>query len=349
MINVYFTELPKTLTEILELKYDETMSYEERVQKRYDYIKEQHELDNKYEGWDYLENVKYGLKFEHLISFEYMISTKGRILTLFMREGKYKVLKGDVTNHGYRKQELRVNRKIYRLKPHRTLSSTFIPKPSHYKQGINRLVVNHKDLIKLNNHFTNLEWCTQQENTIHQYIEHENKNAYFNSIFEGTVQIDCKYKGVKFKVFGSNGLHAIGMKSSGLSAVFSKGKNLSFGCTWRCITQEEADKLPDIPKFIKDKIMHDKKYLDDRMSPLKGTVIKDCVYKGLEFVMYGQQEIKNIGFERVSVIASITAARLHRGCLFEYISRDEGELLQRGLTKDQQNVIVHKNIHKNQN
>jgi hypothetical protein len=32
MINVYFSELPKTLTEILGLKYDETMSYEERVQ-----------------------------------------------------------------------------------------------------------------------------------------------------------------------------------------------------------------------------------------------------------------------------------------------------------------------------
>ena len=29
MIKVYFSELPKTLTEILELKYDETMSYEE--------------------------------------------------------------------------------------------------------------------------------------------------------------------------------------------------------------------------------------------------------------------------------------------------------------------------------
>ena len=103
MINVYFSELPKTLTEILELKYDETVSYEERVQKRYDYIKQQYELDNKYEGWEYLENVKYGLKFEHLITFEYMISTKGRVLTLYKQHNQYKVLKGGVDKRGYKK------------------------------------------------------------------------------------------------------------------------------------------------------------------------------------------------------------------------------------------------------
>ena len=32
------------LTDILELKYDESSSYDERVQKRYNYVKEQLEL-----------------------------------------------------------------------------------------------------------------------------------------------------------------------------------------------------------------------------------------------------------------------------------------------------------------
>ena len=168
MINIYFSELPKTLTEMLELKYDETMSYEERVNKRHSYIKEQLEKNPGYEGWDYLENVKYGLKFEHLITFEYMTSTKGRILTLFMQEGRYKVLRGKLSNYGYGEQTLLINKDPYGCRPHRTLSSTFIPKPSHYKQGINRLVVNHKDLIKLNNNFTNLEWCTNQGNIRHR-------------------------------------------------------------------------------------------------------------------------------------------------------------------------------------
>ena len=77
MINVYFSELPKTLTEILGLKYDETMSYEERVQKRYEYIKEQYELDNKYEGWDYIELVFWEVEFKNLVHKKYLVSTKG--------------------------------------------------------------------------------------------------------------------------------------------------------------------------------------------------------------------------------------------------------------------------------
>ncbi|QDJ96768.1 putative HNH endonuclease [Aeromonas phage PS2] len=342
MINVYFSELPKTLTEILGLKYDGTMSYEERVQKRYDYIKEQYELDNKYEGWDYLENVKYGLKFDHLITFEYMISTKGRILTLFMQEGRYKVLRGDISRTGYSNQTITMDKSGYKCSRHRSLSSTFIPKPSHYKQGINRLVVNHKDLIKLNNHFTNLEWCTNQENLRHQVIEHGKVNVYFNQIFEGTVEIDCKYKGVKFKVFGAEGLEEIGLYRGCINEIFSGRKELSFGCSWKIITQEEADKLPDIPEFIKDKFINNIPYTDIRVKPLKGTVVRDCEYKGLEFVTYGKQELVSLGFNQGNVSVSITTGKVTQSCLWEYISRDEAELLQRGLTKDQQKVIVTK-------
>lgn len=342
MINVYFTELPKTLTEILELKYDETMSYEERVQKRYDYIKEQLEKNPGYEGWDYLENVKYGLKFEHLITFEYMISTKGRILTLFMQEGRYKVLRGKLSNHGYREQTLLINKVPYGCRVHRVLSSTFIPKPSHYKQGINRLVVNHKDLIKLNNNFTNLEWCTNQENTRHQLIEHENRNTYFNSIFQGTIELDCKYKGVKFKVYGTEGLEDIGLDGNALSKVFTKGYELSFGCSWKYITQEEADKLPDIPEFIKNKFLNDRNYMNHRIKPLKGTVVRECEYKGLEFVIYGKQELQSFDINQGNVSVSIVTGKVIHSCLWEYVTRDEAELLQRGLTKEQQKVIVTK-------
>ena len=342
MINVYFSELPKTLTEILELKYDETMSYEERVQKRYGYIKEQLEKNPGYEGWDYLENVKYGLKFEHLITFEYMISTKGRILTLKEQRGKYKVLKGDLSNYGYKTQTISINKLPYGCRPHRTLSSTFIPKPSHYKQGINRLVVNHKDLNKLNNHFTNLEWCTNQENTRHQLIEYGNRNTYFNSIFQGTIELDCKYKGVKFKVFGTEGLEDIGLERSALSKVFTKGYVLSFGCSWKYITQEEADKLPDIPEFIKNKFLNDRNYMNPHVKPLKGTVVRECEYKGLEFVTYGKQELTSLGFNQGNVSVSIVTGKVIHSCLWEYITRDKAELLQRGLTKEQQKVIVTK-------
>ncbi|QDJ96814.1 hypothetical protein PS1_0055 [Aeromonas phage PS1] len=340
MINVYFSELPKTLTEILGLKYDETMSYEERVQKRYDYIKQQYELDNKYEGWDYLEHIKGRALFNHFITFDYLISTKGRILTLFVRKNKYKVLTGDVGTEGYKRQALHLNNVVYKFTNHRAVGSTFVPKQNHYKESLNILEVNHKDSIKLNNNFFNLEWCTGKENVQHNHIERSDKNIYFNQNFEATVEIDCKYKGVKFKVFGAEGLNEIGLVANRVRKVLIGSTTVSFGCSWKIITQEEAEQLPDIPEFIKNKFLNDRNYMNHRIKPLKGTVVKDCKYQGLEFVIYGKQELRGFGFSQGGISKITSTGISHQGCLFEYISRDEAELLPRGLTKEQQKVIV---------
>lgn len=44
---------------------------------------------------------------------------------------------------------------------HRLVGIHFIPNPD------NKLKINHKDGNKLNNHYSNLEWCTQLENIQH--------------------------------------------------------------------------------------------------------------------------------------------------------------------------------------
>lgn len=51
---------------------------------------------------------------------------------------------------------------------HRLVANAFIPNPDC------KLEINHKDLIKDNNHVNNLEWCTGIEN-VHHYWSKINK------------------------------------------------------------------------------------------------------------------------------------------------------------------------------
>lgn len=88
----------------------------------------------------------------------YQISDKGRVWSV-----KYnRYLKPRVGRCGYYQVELRQKngkRKLELL--HRLLALTFIPNPEKLP------VVNHIDKNKLNNDISNLEWCSQQGNSLH--------------------------------------------------------------------------------------------------------------------------------------------------------------------------------------
>lgn len=59
---------------------------------------------------------------------------------------------------GYLLVYLYANRKKVACKVHRLVAKAFIPNPNNFPQ------VNHKDEIKDNNCFTNLEWCSPSYN-----------------------------------------------------------------------------------------------------------------------------------------------------------------------------------------
>lgn len=94
--------------------------------------------------------------WEKIEGLNYEVSTYGRVRNMFT--GKYLTLQD---NKGYSKVEIRQDGKRYRFRVHRLVAEAFILNPNNKPQ------VNHIDGNKLNNHYMNLEWCTQQENNRH--------------------------------------------------------------------------------------------------------------------------------------------------------------------------------------
>jgi len=84
----------------------------------------------------------------------------------------------------------------------------------------NKPQVNHKDLNKLNNHFSNLEWATQIENMIH---------AKKNNVYIGL-------RGDNNPMYGKTGNrnHNFGEKSPNSKAVIQKSLEGAFIKKWGC-------------------------------------------------------------------------------------------------------------------
>lgn len=77
-----------------------------------------------------------------------------------------KVITNKLNHGGYHYVGLWYEGKLHSRLVHRLVAQTFIPNPDNKPQ------VNHVDSNKINNHVSNLEWCTQKENMKHR-TEHE--------------------------------------------------------------------------------------------------------------------------------------------------------------------------------
>lgn len=83
---------------------------------------------------------------------KYQVSNYGRV------RSRRKILLSTVDKKGYERIKLS---NFFTIKVHREVAKAFIENPENKPQ------VNHKDGDKLNNHFENLEWATNLENSHH--------------------------------------------------------------------------------------------------------------------------------------------------------------------------------------
>lgn len=84
-----------------------------------------------------------------------IVHKNGRVHYYAEKELKTHLRKGYVEVQGW------VNGTFHNYRVHRLVALAFIPNPNNFPY------INHKDACKSNNNVSNLEWCSQQDNSLH--------------------------------------------------------------------------------------------------------------------------------------------------------------------------------------
>lgn len=110
--------------------------------------------------------------------YNYVVYDDGKVFSKF----KNRFLKADVVR-GYMQYTLQIEGTSKKYKAHRLVGLMFIPNPMNYP------CINHIDGNKLNNHVSNLEWCSYRYNNEHARINKlndvskSNKDRWLNDEF----------------------------------------------------------------------------------------------------------------------------------------------------------------------
>ena len=111
----------------------------------------------------------------------FMVSESGKIKSLDRKQlrsdgttcpVKGKELTPFISNVGYTRIALRNAGKQVKYSVHRLVAEAFLPK----EEG--RDFVNHLDGNRLNNHYSNLEWVSMQENNCHRFDKTKTSSKY---------------------------------------------------------------------------------------------------------------------------------------------------------------------------
>lgn len=344
-VNGNLTDLYRPLTDILGLRYDESMTYEERVQKRYDYVKEQLEKDPNYEGWDWVEYRPYsrsyiGIEFPLQRSFTDMISTKGKLAKQKFNSIKTVVTIGYIAGR-YLKGSVRFDKRSCPVHIHRVLGCTFIPKSKRYKDTFYvNLVCNHKNLKTTHNLFKNIEWCTQKDNVRHGIKN--NKVRKCDPTVRGHAIVGMSVipgnNAGKYLVFDSKQeVKKAKLDTISIYQAIRGESETAYGCKWFRISKDET---PEHSYELLLDILSDRKRNLSTVKPLLATIVKEGSMKGQQFVIIGAESVRGFGFDQGHV-SRVCSGKLktHAGCFWKYIKNDEVDKYQRNPTLEQLNYL----------
>ena len=114
----------------------------------------------KSKNYDCIDN--YNVRYKEIpgCDFVYYVTEDGRVWSTTRKNGIERFMKLQ-TQDGYKSVGLTIGGKRVSKRVHRLVADAFIENPEK------KPYINHKDGDRSNNHFENLEWCTQKENVNH--------------------------------------------------------------------------------------------------------------------------------------------------------------------------------------
>lgn len=325
------------ISDIVGIDYENT-SIHERVLLRKEYIDSlKKKLDDFIVAWDYLEFIPSKNSGKRNDGFgkpwwskKYLVSTCGKIA--YVKKNKIIITSGKLKK-GYLYYSVNNGIENIHLSLHRAACSTFIPVDLSHPDKME--TVNHKNGNKQFNFISNLEWMTWEENCEHA-IENGLHNAAIRKV-KATYVLDDEHYGEVMYFRSCNIVNNYGLEAVAISEAINYNYNC-YGCTWEFV--EEIPEETNIPNWYLE-LLKDKSYISIRTKPVLGTIVEG-VLKGLKFVVFGDNELAELNALRQTVYKSCTGKRKspYLGITWKYITRLESKQYQRGLTKEQKQLLL---------
>ena len=339
-VNGNLTDLYRPLTDILGLRYDETMTYEERVQRRYDYVKEQLEKDPNYEGWDWAEYQVYSNKqdaiSELLCSDKALVSTKGKIAKKKLNTKGFTVSIGTLTARYLRIDIKFTNGNNKPVAVQRLVASTFVPREPRIEDvPYIVLTVSHNNRVPTNNSYSNLSWKTKQEAINHSLKESKDVKVKVTYPVVGMFIKDGEHKGKTIVFKSRKDVIDSGLDITTIYQALKGELKNAYGCTWDCINDPEESTLPENFESVLVFIKANKGTVGQDVKPILGTVIKEGLYKGQQFILAGRKEVTDSGFDQAH-ISKVCNGKLnsHKGCSWKYVTTEDVTSIPKGISEE---------------